>query len=148
MTYQRISNGLILRVSDGAIIPDDPKNVDRQEYEAWTRRGNTAPPAPVALKAGPDYVTMWDELIASNLYQKVLAQSTRSLPVASFKVDFLAAFSDAKWGRPNIDAMQAAIDLILGVLTLDQDDYEELWRMLRRNNLDELFIIRFPEAQQ
>jgi hypothetical protein len=147
MTYQRISADSILRVSDGVTIPADPKNTDFREYQAWVRQGNTAPPVPVPLRAEPDYVAMWDELIASNLYRKVLAQSTRSLPVTSFKVDFLAAFNDAKSGRPNIEAMQAAIDLILSVLVLDQEDFEELWRMLRRNNLDGLFVIRFPEAQ-
>jgi hypothetical protein len=144
MTYQRISADSILRVSDQAVIPADPKNIDFQEYQGWVRQGNTAPPVPVSLKAVPDYIAMWDELIASNLYQKVLAQSTRSLAVASFKVDFLAAFSDAKWGRPNIDAMQAAINLILGVLTLEPEDYEELGVMLRRNNLDDLFTIPAP----
>lgn len=146
MMYQRIGDGMILRLSDGATIPPDSRNADRQEYEEWVMKGNTAPPVPVVVRSEPDFVTMWDELIASSLYQKVLAQSTQSLPVASFKVDFLAAFSDAKWGRPNIDAMQAAIDLILSVLTLEPEDFEELSRMLRRNNLDDLFRISFPDT--
>jgi hypothetical protein len=147
MTYQLIGDGMIFRLSDGATIPPDSQNVDRQEYEAWMAKGNTAPPVPVALRKEPDFVAVWDELIASRLYQKVLAQSTQSLPVASFKVDFLAAFSDAKWGRPNIDAMQAAIDLILSVLTLDPEDFGELETMLRRNNLDDLFAIPNPPVR-
>jgi hypothetical protein len=141
MTYQRISAGSILRVSDQVVIPADPKNTDFQEYQAWVRKGNTAPPVPVPIRAEPDFIAMWDELIASNLYQKVLIQSTQSLPVASFKVDFLAAFQDAKSGRPNIGAMQSAIDLMLSVAKLDEEDYEELGKMLRRNNLDDLFTI-------
>jgi hypothetical protein len=141
MTYQRIGNGLVFRLSDGVTIPPDPRNVDRQEYEAWMAKGNTAPPAPVPLRSDPDFVAMWDELIASRLYAKVLAQSFASLPVASAKVDFLAAFTDAKFGRPNIEAIQAAINLILSVLTLAPEDFGELGTMLRRNNLDNLFTI-------
>ncbi len=57
MTYHilRTPTGTIVRRDDGAEIPDDPANLDRQAYEAWRASGNvpevasTAAPALVAI---------------------------------------------------------------------------------------------------
>ena len=46
MPYQKLKNGFIRRVSDGAQIPPDPSNRDYKEYLTWEAAGNTAPNAP------------------------------------------------------------------------------------------------------
>lgn len=44
MVYQNNYWGHIVRVSDGATIPNDPRNIDYQEFESWLDAGNTVAP--------------------------------------------------------------------------------------------------------
>ena len=52
MTYTQVwdsianapSQIVIVRDADGAFIPDDPANLDWQDYQAWLDAGNTPTP--------------------------------------------------------------------------------------------------------
>lgn len=46
----------IIRLEDGATIPQDPGNMDYRAYLAWVEAGNT--PAPADAVPGPDYREM------------------------------------------------------------------------------------------
>lgn len=55
MTYTLSASGVI-RDSDGANIPNDPRNADWQQYQTWITAGNTPQPmppldAPIELRA-------------------------------------------------------------------------------------------------
>jgi hypothetical protein len=45
--YMLIANSTAIKRADGAIIPDDPANVDYQAYQAFLAAGNAPAPAPV-----------------------------------------------------------------------------------------------------
>ncbi|WKB52323.1 hypothetical protein [Eleftheria terrae] len=47
--YRLNANGFVIRLSDGAYIPDDAGNRDWQEYQEWLQAGHEpeAPPSPV-----------------------------------------------------------------------------------------------------
>lgn len=43
--YQLTDTSMVIRTADQASIPDDPANVDRQEYEQWLADGGVPDPA-------------------------------------------------------------------------------------------------------
>lgn len=47
-TYSEIIGSTSILRSDGATIPDDPSNLDWQEYQAWLAAGNKPAPVPIA----------------------------------------------------------------------------------------------------
>jgi hypothetical protein len=69
--YQLIANSnSVIRIDDGAVIPEDDSNTDRMAYKAWLAGGNVPTPADV-----PDWRTpiMDDYRIRRDAYLSRLA---------------------------------------------------------------------------
>lgn len=57
MTYQLLSEtSAVLRLPDGAIVPEDPANLDWCLYQSWLQGGNT--PTPAAASAATANATL------------------------------------------------------------------------------------------
>jgi hypothetical protein len=56
--YRLTDSANVVRLSDGALIPDDPLNVDRQAFDVWVLAGHTPDPALVPAPVQPTIVTM------------------------------------------------------------------------------------------
>ncbi|MCP9785401.1 hypothetical protein [Cyanobium sp. N5-Cardenillas] len=142
MSYRLINGStLIERLSDGALIPADPRNRAYQEFIAWQQAGNTPQPAPAAAPEPPDYVGFWDAVLLSQAYQSLLAQAMVALPVNTALTAFIAAFQDAKVGRPNVPAIQACIGLVVGAATLTAAHREELEGLMTASRLSPPLVL-------
>lgn len=51
--YRLSQNDSVIRTADGAFIPDDPRNRDRAEYQAWLAAGGVPDPYVVPPAAVP-----------------------------------------------------------------------------------------------
>lgn len=141
MSYQLLPGGLIRRLADQATIPTDPANRDYRAYQQWLAQGNTPQPAAAAAPEPPDYVGFWDAVLLSQAYQSLLAQAMVALPVNTALTAFIAAFQDAKVGRPNVPAIQACIGLVVGAATLTAAHREELEGLMAASRLSPPLVL-------
>lgn len=89
MADYKLTNGTeIIRISDGAIIPPDVKNIDYQEYLSWVAAGNTPDPVPeptldeqaAAIEASYKLrLDAYKELLVSIIAADGTSQSSRTI---------------------------------------------------------------------
>ena len=139
MTYQLTTSTTIIRLSDGAQIPNDPRNIDYKEYLKWVEEGNAPLPAPAPPPPPPNYLGFWDALIASSVYASIRTQSMVSLPMNTLATEFVALLGDAKAGRPNETAIQFSMSAIFGAGTFTEEDVEEFGDVLKIGHLEEIY---------
>jgi hypothetical protein len=139
--YQLTTSTSIIRLSDGAIIPNDPGNRDYRDYLDWLEAGNTPEPAPAPPPPPPSYTAFWDALIASSVYASIRTQSMASLPMNTLATEFIALIGDAKAGRPNEAAIQASMSAVFATGTFTEDDVEEFTAALAVGLLDDIYSL-------
>lgn len=92
----------------------------------------------------PNYLKFWDDLIASSIYQVIRQKAVNSLEVTVACTEFVAAIADAKIGRPNHDAIQACIYLLVSASNFTQSEIEELQELMTVNKLNYLYTLTLP----
>lgn len=94
-----------------------------------------------------DYIGFWDSILLSNVYSALYQNANVSLPTNTALTAFIAAFNDAKMGRPNINAIQACIYLVMmaasEILTVEY--INELQELMDAHNLSIIFTLTAPE---
>lgn len=60
--YQLTASDIVVRTADGAFIPNDPANADRQIYDVWIADGNV--PDPFVPPASPPATITSQDLMA------------------------------------------------------------------------------------
>jgi hypothetical protein len=139
--YQLTTSTSIIRLSDGATIPNDPGNRDYREYLEYLEAGNTPEPAPAPPPPPPSYVAFWEGLLATDVYQAIRGQAAISLAMNTAATEFIALLGDAKAGRVYEAAIQSSIDSILDNGTFTEDDLDQFQSLLELGNLDDIYTV-------
>jgi hypothetical protein len=139
--YQLTTSTSIIRLTDGATIPNDPGNRDFADYQAWLEAGNTPEPAPAPPPPPPSYTAFWDALIASTVYASIRTQSMASLPMNTLATEFIALIGDAKAGRANEAAIQGSMSAVFAPGTFTEADAEEFTEALAAGLLDDIYAL-------
>lgn len=84
--------------------------------------------------AQPDYQAFYQALLASSVYQAVLAQPATAELARALAV-FVSAIQDAMAGRENRQAMQGAIWMLLNQITLTAEQAAELQGLMQTHAL-------------
>ena len=89
----------------------------------------------------PNYLAFWDAVLTSQVYQQLLGYSMTSLPANTALTAFVAAFQDAKEGRPNVGAIQACVFLVMQAAAevLTAEHLEELQSLLDAHHLSQSY---------
>jgi hypothetical protein len=139
--YQLTTGTSIIRLTDGATIPNDPGNRDYRDYLEWLAAGNTPDPAPAPPPPPPSYTAFWDALIASTVYASIRTQSMASLPMNTLATEFIALLGDAKAGRANEAAIQASMSAVFATGIFTEADAEEFTAALAAGLLDDIYSL-------
>lgn len=141
--YQLVRDSDLIRRTTNDSYFSPSNTFEYTEYQEWLASGNVPDPPQPMLEL-PGYQKFWDLLLISNIYQKVLQQSFTSLPVNTACTVFIAAFTDAKLGNPNIPAIQQCIYLLIQHCDFKPADIAELRDLLKQAKLNKVFTLTLP----
>jgi len=104
MTYLLTASDAVVRVADGATIPNDPENTDRAAYTAWVADGGIPDPAPVQPVTVATYQRAIDAHVEATAAQRGYSTGTSCASYAASTVPAWAAeaaafiaWRDAVW---------------------------------------------------
>lgn len=112
-------------------------DLDAGEWRwGWELIDLPAPPPP-----SPDYVGFYRALLGSQVYAAVL-NLPATAELARAMVVFVSAIQDCMAGRPEPHAMQGAIWLLLGQVTLSDDHAAELEQLFAVHHMDTIYKLQ------
>ena len=112
--YQLTDSTIVIRLADGANIPSDPANADRQRYTQWLASGGVPlPPDPPAPTAAPTSVTMRQarlELLKRGLLDDVEAVIAAAGRAAQIEWEYAAVVERSNPAVAIVQAQQGLTD--------------------------------------
>lgn len=118
-------------------------SVNKTVIHGWEWVPN--PPPPV-FEPQPDYIGFWDAILISDIYAELLSLAMTNLSTNTALTAFIAAFQDAKAGRPNVPAIQACIFLVLqsAAEVLTSEHLEEVGTLMAAFGLADSYTLTPP----
>lgn len=146
----------LLAASDWTQIPDaisaGANQAQWSEYRQQLREITSQPgfpwdvtwpekPAVVPPSGRIDYRQFYDSLIASPIYMVIRQKAISDVVMLTACVEFIAAISDAKSGRPNVAAIQTCINLLCAAAQFTPQERDMLAEAMEVGGMDRIYTL-------
>jgi hypothetical protein len=135
VSYKIINEDCILRLHDNCVFPVNQFNSDYIRYQEWLEDGNEPEPADPLPPPPPNWTIFYDQLLVSEVFQVARSAAKTSLEANLAYVDLANSLSLAKQGSINLPALQTCFDDIFKVVTLSDQNKQELEALFEANYL-------------
>lgn len=102
----------------------------------WPQQPDVVPPS-----GRIDYRLFYDNLIASPIYMVIRQKAVTDVVMLTACVEFIAAISDAKSGRPNVAAIQTCINLLCAAAQFTPQERDMLAEAMEVGGMDRIYTL-------
>ena len=92
-------------------------------------------------KDGAVYKTFWSELMTSGAYATLKAAAATDLTINTLCTEFIALIADAKFGEPNVPAIQTSLTQIISSVDFSIEDLAEIQALFAVTGLNQIYTL-------
>jgi len=92
-------------------------------------------------KNGAVYKTFWNELMTSGAYATLKAAASTNLTINTLCTEFIALIADAKFGEPNVPAIQTSLTQIISSVEFSIEDLAEIQALFTVTGLNQIYTL-------
>ena len=87
------------------------------------------------------YKTFWNELMTSGAYATLKAAASANLTINTLCTEFIALIADAKFGEPNVPAIQTSLTQIISSVEFSIEDLAEIQSLFTITGLNQIYTL-------
>ena len=87
------------------------------------------------------YKTFWNELMTSGAYATLKAAASTDLTINTLCTEFIALIADAKFGEPNVPAIQTSLTQIISSVEFSIEDLAEIQALFNATGLNQIYTL-------
>jgi hypothetical protein len=87
------------------------------------------------------YKVFWNELMTSGAYATLKAAASTDLIINILCTEFIALIADAKFGEPNVPAIQTSLTQIISSIEFSIEDLAEIQSLLSVTGLNQIYTL-------
>lgn len=95
---------------------------------------------------GSVYKAFWNHLITSGAYATLKKAASRNLRTNTICTEFIALLADAKFGDPNVEAIQSSLNEVLSSISFSVEEVAEIKSLFKVTGLSDIYEIDVKSA--
>jgi hypothetical protein len=92
-------------------------------------------------KNGAPYKVFWNELMTSGAYATLKQAASTNLTINTLCTEFIALIADAKFGEPNVPAIQTSLTQIISSVEFSIEDLAEIQALFNATGLNQIYTL-------